>query len=575
MILDLPKEFPLSHLSQMDLGVAEARDDELLLKCATPLPMFQEIISGRKDIIHGYRGTGKSSIVRLFSEGVLKFDEEAGFTSHVLVIDEELEYRTIHDYIQRQSEKGTSTDLLLRVVWDLLICYRSMKFTQELIGDSDPTLRENILDVEILFGTSKRKVGLIELMLTQKKKIGVKLDSNLPSIVDIYAGLEPSTPPATEEEVSILKIVDHIKYLSKLLQEKKLTIHVLLDRLDDFVVQENYETQRALLQQLLACQAEYRSKYGKGRLKVVTFLRTDLFSRIDQQPLGPDKVAQRSLEIRWTSSDIRRFLSKRLALNLLKIMKKDSFQIQFDETRCWITRDEISKLEETKTTIANFNILNKAHWEKIFWLFKVFKRRQKNDSRISSFDDAQNEAIINVLMPKIIHHRNIKGDIKDIGVFEFLDTHFQLGFGHSTPRVILLYLSEVLQAASDYYNSNSDIKLFEKADGGYDLFNKNLLLIGYKNFQDAMWDIQIHISGSMRPLMTRLSHLRDKERFSFRAFITMAGTTEEETKQFLSFCTHTGLLHCISPNAKPTDREYKIPIIFQNPTEKSFIDTIL
>lgn len=563
MISDLPKEFPLAALSQMDLGVAEARDDALLLKCATPLPMFQEITSGKKDIIHGYRGSGKSSIVRLLAEKALSFDVETGFTNHVLVIDEELEYRSIRDYLSRQTEKGTSPTLLLRVVWDVLICYRSMKYIQEVLGDADATLRENVNDIEVLFGVSKRKVGFVELILTHKKKVGVKLDSNLPSIVDLYAGLEPTTPSSEPENISVLKLVEHIKYLVKLLREKKLTLHVLLDRLDDFVVQEEYDTQRSLLQQLLACQADYRSKYGQGRLKIITFLRTDLFARIDQQPLGPDKVAQRSLEIRWTQSDIRRFVAKRIALNLLRSLKKESLELQFDAARCWITREEIGKLEESKTTLQNFDVFKKSHWEKLFWLWKVVRRRNQAHTRISSFDDAYNEAIITSLLPRVVKHLTLRGELREIPLFDFLDTHFQLGFGQCTPRAILLYLSEVLRASTEYYAANPDLRVLQNSYKEFELFKRESLIIAYANFQRSMWDIQLQIAGPFRPLMMQLNAFRTREAFTFRAFSAAAKTPEDDAKQFLGFCSHTGLLQCTNSNARAIDREYKVPLVYQ------------
>ncbi len=171
MIDDLPKEFPLTALNQMQFGDAEARDDDLLLDCATPLPMFEEITSGKKDIVHGYRGTGKSSIVRMLQTGKLRFNEEDGYSNHVLVIDEELEYRSIRDYVRRQAAAGTDQSLILRIVWDLLISYRAMKFLdEEVLKGSSEDLKRHINEIETVFGTSKKKVGFVELLLSQKKK---------------------------------------------------------------------------------------------------------------------------------------------------------------------------------------------------------------------------------------------------------------------------------------------------------------------------------------------------------------------------------------------------------------------
>jgi len=565
LFFDLPKEFPIKGIEQMDLGDAEARDDDLLLKCTTPLPMFQEITSGKKDIIHGYRGTGKSSVVRLLAEGKLKFDQEPGFKSHVLVIDEELSYRSIREYLNKQSTNGASQNLLLRVVWDLLICYRTMKFVQEdLISDSDSNLRDNINEIESLFGTAKKKVGFIELVLNQKKKIGIKLDANLPAVVDVYAALEPNPPIAQPDEVTVLIIVNHLKYLTKLLGEKKLTVHILLDRLDDFVVHEEYETQKLLLQQLLACQADYRSKYGKGRIKIVTFLRTDLFQRIDQQPLGPDKVAQRSLEIKWTPTDINRFVAKRIALNLLRALQKDSLQLTLDQYRCWVNREEIGRLEETKYNLANFNVMKLSHWRSFIWRIKLHRQRASGAPRASSFDDIFSEAVINSLIPRKISHFTITGDLSDIDLFDFLDTHFQLGFGQSTPRSILLYLTEVLRAAKGFYAENPDILVKANSQGEYNLFTREILLKAYDSFQEAMWDIQLQISGAYRPLIMQLSEFRRSEALTFKSFLASTKMPEDDVRNFLGFCTHTGLLQCINPRQRAVDREYKMPMLYQN-----------
>lgn len=570
MIIDLPKDFPLSALSQMEFGDAEARDDDLLLQCATRLPMFDEITSGKKDIIHGYRGTGKSSIVRMLHAGKLKFADEDGYSNLVLVIDEELEYRSIRDYVRRQAAAGTDESLVLRIVWDLLICYRAMKFLdEETFTGTNADLKQHINEIETVFGTSKRKVGFVELLLSQKKKIGIKLDSNLPNIVDLYTAIEPNPDVTSTREVSAISITGHIRFLAKLLAEKKINLFVLLDRLDDFVVQEDYETQRALLQQLLACQNDFRSKLGQDRLRIVTFLRTDLFARIDQQPLGPDKIAQRSLEIKWTPSDINRFVAKRIAINLLKGLRRSELHLRIDQNRCWVSRAEIGRLEEVSHDLENFNMLSLSHWKSLFWRLKLAAKQESGAARATSFDDLFSESIICSIMPRRVQHLTLRGELQEINLFDYLATHFQLGFGQSTPRAMLLYLSEVLIVAKEYYASNPDIEVKLSQTGEFNLFSREAILVAYQRFQDRMWDIQIHIAGSYRPLIIQLGSFRRKEGFAFKEFSTACGSPDDDARQFLGFCTHAGIVHCTNPRMRPVDRQFKVPLVYQVPANRA------
>lgn len=564
MITDLPKEFPLANIAKLYFGTAEAKDDDLLLKCATPLPLFRDIAMGKKDIIHGYRGTGKSSIVRLFQEGILNFEVDQEYVPKVLVIDDELEYRAIRDYLDRQKGFGTSSKLLLRIVWDILISYRSMKFVCELLNDDDATLRKNINEIDALFGVSERNISFVELLLHHKKKIGVKIDTNLPSIVDMYASVEANKPLSQNEQIHILRLSEYIKYLNGVLLKNKIVIFVLLDRLDDFVVKEDYKTQKALLQQLLACQTDYRSK--NKNIRIISFLRTDLFQRIDLQHLGPDKIAQRSLEIQWSTSDIKNFVAKRLAVNLLSILNTESLPIKVDEVKLWISRDEIAKLEETKSTLKNFNVFNVSHWRELKWLYGILGRAKKGDSRVVNFTDAENEAIIRIILPKEVYHYDLKGIRQEIDLFVFLETHFQLGYGQSTPRAILLYLSQATQAVAAYYAKNPDLKIELGELGEYPLFKKTEMLTAYRQFQESMWAIQLQVGSSFADFMLCVNQLRSKTSFGFQTFQKMCNGSDDEVRRFLSFCTHTGLLQCRNPSApRGEERIYMLPVVFQVP----------
>ncbi len=399
--------------------------------------------------------------------------------------------------------------------------------------------------------------------------MGIKLDSNLPNIVDLYTSLEPNSEAASGKDVTAISITAHLRFVAKLLSDRKINLFVLLDRLDDFVVQDNYETQRALLQQLLACQSDLRSKLGQGRLRIVTFLRTDLFARIDQQPLGPDKIAQRSLEIKWTAGDINRFVAKRMAINLLKALRRSELHLSIDKNRYWINRAEIGRLEEVSNDLANFNLMSLTHWKSLIWRLKLMWKIESGAARITSFDDLFSESVICSLMPRRVQHLTLKGELQEIDLFDYLSTHFQLGFGQSTPRAMLLYLSEVLMVAKEYYANNPDIVVSRTPIGTYNLFSRESLLVAYQRFQDRMWDIQIHVAGAYRPLIIQLAGFRRKEGFGFKEFAGSCGAPEDDARQFLGFCTHAGIVHCTNPRVRPIDRAFRVPLVYQVPANRA------
>jgi hypothetical protein len=304
-------------------------------------------------------------------------------------------------------------------------------------------------------------------------------------------------------------------------------------------------------------------------LRVITFLRTDLFSRIDQQPLGPDKIAQRSLEIRWSARDINRFVAKRIAINLLSALRLKEAQLHVDQNRYWINRAEIGRLEEVSHDLANFNLLSISHWRSLFWRLNVALRKESGAARITSFDDLFNEAIICAVIPRKVQHLNLKGELLDIDLFDYLDTHFQLGFGQSTPRAMLLYLSEVLMVTKEYYASNPDISVTLNKEGEYNLFPREAMLVAYQRFQDRMWDIQIQIAGSYRPLIIQLAAFRRQAGFAFKEFADSCSAHEDNSRQFLGFCTHAGIVHCLNPRMRPIERQFRVPLVYQIPANRS------
>jgi hypothetical protein len=116
MITNLPNKFPVAALQAFDFGDADAQMDRLLPDCAVPTAPMVEFLMDRKDIVLGYRGTGKSALVRLLSEGKLSFKGDVGIDSSVLTLNEEFPFRLIADLLGRNTLSQKNQKLNSRVV---------------------------------------------------------------------------------------------------------------------------------------------------------------------------------------------------------------------------------------------------------------------------------------------------------------------------------------------------------------------------------------------------------------------------------------------------------------------------
>lgn len=564
MIRNLPAEFPVSKLGAFDFGSAEAKDDALLTSCPVPTAAMTDLLGGTKDIILGYRGTGKSAIVRLLSEKKLAFKNAEGWKALLVVLDDDFDYKTIREQLFQKANNDSSRSLMCRVVWEILVIYRSLQSMNEYVGETDSTIREIIKDIDVLLGVSTRRLSFLEIVLSHKKRIGVKLDTNLPNIVDMYAGLEPNPGAAPVEENAILRLSDYKRYLNGFLQDKKLTLYVLFDRLDDFVVQDDYSTQKQLLQGLLATQVTFREKYQN--IKIKAFLRTDLFQRIDLNEFGPDKILARSIELKWTPREIHYFLAKRIAHNLIRALDLQKLEVALDRDTLHVSRDELATLEEAKLTLASFNLFKLAHWRRLWWYANVIAKGKTGEGRVRHSSDALYESIITSIFPREMFYTNISGNSTNLKFLDFLDTHFQMSHGHCTPRMLLSFLNHALQLVRQYYDHNSDIRSVSlDSRFEYPLFIKNSLREAYELCRQDAWNVQYHWAKDMRHLVAELQKLAGKRSFSYGDFQMASGIADDEARLFLAFTTQTGLVVCSNPNEKHQNRVYRFPPLFQQP----------
>jgi hypothetical protein len=572
VINNFPNTISTKIIENFQFGEADAKDDKLLEQCHVPTSAISEFLEDHKDIVLGYRGAGKSAMVRLIDEKIFHFKDVEKNDAKIVVVDEEFDYRSFRNHLRRNALKDQKEIDLVRAVWEILIIYRAMLTARDSIDNSDSTLKTHINEIEVSLGLAEKKVGLVTILMSTKKKVGLKFDTLHPNIVDAYIGIEPSSETTNNEGAAILRLGEYRKYLERFLHERNKKIFMLVDRLDDFVANEDYETQKMLLQELLATQRTYREKCQRIRVKL--FFRTDLFERLDLTSLGPDKVISRCINLSWRSADIKRFLAQRTGINLIKALGMSGFEFQIDEDSFFVQREHLALLRESKL-IRTFDPLNKSHWAKLRFLFKLALRKQQaNAGRLTDSMDMLHSEIITSVFPREVEHRRANGEVQSIDLFKFLDTHLQFSHGQTTPRAVLLFLNICLQKAKQYYGDNPDIKeLSKNSNNEFPLFVKIIMPRAYEEFQTQSWSIQYQWSKQWKELVAAIEKFSVIGTFTFRDFKKKSNIDDSRASQFLAFSSHTGLIRCRNDKDRLDDRIYEMPVLFRkcDTNEKSTV----
>lgn len=567
MIKNLPDSLPIAALVSFEFGEVEAKEDPLLSHCPVPIRPLVELLSNKKDIVLGARGTGKSATVRLLSDQKLRFASEEGWRSLILVLDEEFDYRGIREHLERRAESESNRQLACRVVWEILIVFRALQTIEASFSDCDDSIREPLKELKNLLGVTEKRPSLFEVILSHKKKIGIKLDSNLPNVIDMYTSLEPSLESRSQDlEVSSVKIVEIRRDINNFLTLHKTAMYVLFDRLDDFVAGEEHATQRQLLQGLLATQTDYRQKYPSIRIK--SFFRSDLFSKLNLSEFGADKIHARCVELKWTTSELKHLLAKRVAYNLMRALARNQLEIEVEADKHFLSQEELERVTVPDLKLHKLPLFSKSFWSLArVKLMAIWRRRSSSSSdRLQNSIDIVNDSIIYVVFPRRVAIPGPGSDELVLSLKDFLQDYLLFSHGNATPRIVLGFANKCISQARDYYSQNRDLRKIEKTDRSeYSLIGPRAAGSAFLELQEEAWKVQFSFAPMWEAEVALLQRLAKEgfRFFSFRDFVAKSELSEEDARQCLAFLGHTGLLSCKGEHEKLERRSYEFPRLFQ------------
>lgn len=549
------------------IGKSEASEDELLDDCFCDNNSYAEVLAGRKSLVIGEAGSGKTALFRIITNSKRPecFANPLNKRQLLLPICEELSYQLIKSQVLPKI-KSTLTDpvTLYRYIWELYILYRTSLVLRDNFSGLPDEVESIIEDVLDAFSAESKKPTVFGLLASNKKTIGLKVEPSAIGVPvpELYFSVEPSDSTATrnEDEYSAFINIDAAKTrINDFLGDNNCVLYVLLDNLDDFVIKEEYELQKQILESLLVCHKNYARA---SNIKLKLFLRSDLFSRIDKSALGGQKVHSKSVTLVWTPEDIREFLARRLLYNYDRFFQDDHINITFEV-------DELCMFER------RIGVRKNVFHRSIRYLRRKIRRPLLSDSahydaRTINLTDKFSRDVITFVFPRQVPHLNMDGMEAELDIFEYLSSHFNLAHGNTTPRIMLMFLEEVLSSARGYLRSNPDqaneyIEATEEKE--FPLIRKKYVIDGYAALKEKIWDALIDETRSdewkafLRVLRRKLTGLTELGFKQIQKLIKIK--SEEEAEKFLGYCTHKGLFECLNRGEKREQLLFSVPILFQ------------
>lgn len=564
MILNLPKKFPISKLEDFTFGGVDAQTDRLLEAklCVCNISPIISFLNNDKSLLVGESGTGKTAVFKLISRGALNFKNEDSHRQVLISIDEKLLYATIKDQIQKiVSREITDESLKFRIVWEIYIIYRILLKLKELfLKELPPTLIKAISDLEAILDNRQKNFSIFEILSSIKHTVGCKIDhvGNVPNLYYSFQKTDNENSNKKEQEQVIFKIDFYKKEVQKFLVESRTILFVLIDKLDEFVIKEEYEIQKEMLQALLFTERDYLEL---NNIKLKIFLRADLFNKLDFEELGYDKVLSRMVELKWTDSDIRNLIARRIAYNLYKILDLKIFKIEINEENLFIDR-ESSEYESLAQNRGFFDHILKFIKTKI----RKIRKRDLRNARRTSFNDEINEMFITSVFPRQVIHKAIGGKKDKIKFLTFLNSHFNLSTAYTTPRLIILYLEKCMSLTRLYYRENPDIELELDSNNEFPLIKIEFIAEAYFDLQNEIWGIFSKNCSSKWRIWFETFRKKRENKFSFNynhLKKIISPEDEKDFREFLAFLSHLGLINCTNTSPDYSERRYLLPIIFR------------
>ncbi|MEO0351426.1 MAG: hypothetical protein AAF282_15405 [Cyanobacteria bacterium P01_A01_bin.15] len=280
-------------IRELDLGSDSAeRDINLgLAEYFYPNVTYQKFLSGRKTILVGNRGTGKSAIFKYIAT------TETRKGNLILELSpEEYSYELLSDHLTSEEDGFWRKQSAYSVAWQYLLYTLIFKKIAQIKRGLLLGATKNIYDYVASQGLSQQTSSIITLVDYLKRIEQVKTST--------------ATGGLRSQELQALYGLDEIKTLLPSLQVvlKNTKIKVLIDELDKGW--DNSEDARFFIAGLF--QATQKLNLISPNLRVYISIRQELFDNIPQIYEDAQKIREDVEVIRWGRNELLELIARRI-----------------------------------------------------------------------------------------------------------------------------------------------------------------------------------------------------------------------------------------------------------------------
>jgi hypothetical protein len=278
-------------LSKIDLGMDEAEQDQRLQEYFLETKSYQNALEGKKTIIIGRKGSGKSAIFKLM------MNELPSYGSIVIPLTpDQYSWRSLKDY----EEQGILKTQAHTNAWKMTLLASVVCKLNE-VGLVNP---ESKLSMYYKYMRDAYTVDKNNWLVN----IVGRLKELLNGIETPYINFNFREPT---KEMTPLRITEDLK--NRLIEEwpNNKKVNIIIDRLDDSW--DASEQSKDLIIGLLKAANEINSKFN-SKIIVTIFLRSDIYDNLffDDQ----DKLRQLEETLYWSSNELKAVICQRVKVSL-------------------------------------------------------------------------------------------------------------------------------------------------------------------------------------------------------------------------------------------------------------------
>lgn len=328
-------------LKSLDFGSSVAELDSLLEVARVETSAFTDILNDRVDLMPGTKGSGKSAIFRIVVDFLPDYllEQRKVVVAHGIEQPGDPVFQAFNDEFSKLTEQEFVSFWCIYLVSlaheQFIKGARYSKFltvaSKEIDAFRLACQNANIPEIK----AKKNLRSILEWTLNVLSKWRPKIKYKIPDAgeveVDLFGQrLTPSSTAEKDEEILPAYVKQVKETLEAILQKSKLSLWLMIDRLDEIFPRRS-TLERTALRGLLRAMRFFESK----AIRVKIFLRDDMLDQVVRGSEGFTALthitARQADTLRWTEDQILSMVVKRLFVanqQLAQYLKVDSRRVE-------------------------------------------------------------------------------------------------------------------------------------------------------------------------------------------------------------------------------------------------------